>query len=89
MSDTTQNPGSDGIRDEVRLDLDEESIEKWDEVRDDYAVDTDAEVSRPALTESEDDDADDLPVSSEDNEEDTEAESDEGDLIAGRSDEEE
>ncbi|MFC7486686.1 hypothetical protein ACOCJ7_10645 [Knoellia sp. CPCC 206453] len=86
MSDTTKNTGADGIpegsgtqgqgeiREEVRLDLDEESIEKWDAVRDDYAVDTDADVSRPALTESEDDDENDLTLASEDDEEDDEAE---------------
>ncbi|MEO7270075.1 MAG: hypothetical protein ABIW49_12800 [Knoellia sp.] len=85
MSDTSQSTGADGIpegsgtqpqgeiREEVRLDLDEESIEKWDAVRDDYAVDTDADVSRPALTESEDDDENDLPLASEDNEEDDDA----------------
>ncbi len=102
MSDTDENTGADGIpnndgegmpdgpvRDEVRLDLDEESIEKWDAVRDDYAVDPDAEVSRPALTESEDDDEHDLPLTSEDDEEDSEAETDEGDLATGSSDEEE
>jgi hypothetical protein len=101
MSDTSQSTGADGIpegsgtpaqgeiREEVRLDLDEESIEKWDAVRDDYAVDTDADVSRPALSESEDDDDNDLPLTSEDDEEDSEAEADEGDLVDGGSDEEE
>ena len=101
MSDTSENtaadgtpaaPGNDGqgeIRDEVRLDLDEKSLDTWDEVRGDYAVDPDSEVSRPALTESEDDDEDDRPLTSEDDEEDSEAEGDEGDLGAARSDEEE
>ena len=91
MSDTSQDTGADGIpegsgtqaqgeiREEVRLDLDEESIEKWDAVRDDYAVDTDADVSRPALTESEDDDDNDLLVTSEDDEEDDEAQDEDED----------
>lgn len=91
MSDTTQNTGADGIRedaealsagevrDEVRLDLDEERLDTWDEVRGDYALDPDSEVARPALTESEDDDVDDDIVAGEDDEEDSDAESDEGD----------
>lgn len=91
MSDTTENTGADGIRenagapsgdevrDEVRLDLDEERLDNWDEVRGDYALDPDSDTARPALTESEDDDANDDIVAGEDDEEDSEAESDEGD----------
>lgn len=84
MSDTSKNTGADGIqagsaddvRDEVRLDLDEGDLDNWDKVRDTYAVDPDTDVTRPALTENEDDDADDLPHRSEDGEEDEEAEGD-------------
>lgn len=79
MSDTTENPAADGprestaaptgddVRDEVRLDLDEERLDTWEDVRGDYAIDPESEVARPALTESEEDD-----------EEDTEDEDDEG-----------
>ena len=64
MSDTSEHTGADGIpentstpradevRDEVRLDLDEGSLDTWDEVRGDYALDPESEVARPALTES-------------------------------------
>ncbi|WP_146132959.1 hypothetical protein [Knoellia remsis] len=43
----------DEVRDEVRLDLDQESIEDWDDVRDDYAVDPGQDPVRPALSEDE------------------------------------
>lgn len=101
MSDTTENTGADGIRenagapsgdevrDEVRLDLDEKSLDTWDEVRGDYALDPESDVARPALTESEEDDENDRVVAGDDDEEDTEAESDEGDDEAERSDDEE
>lgn len=102
MSDTTPETGADGIRenagapsgdevrDEVRVNIDEERLENWDEVRGDYAVDPDAEVARPALTESEDDDENDAIVAGEDDEEDTEAEPDDDDADGGMdSDEEE
>ena len=84
MSDTTENTGADGIRenagapsgdevrDEVRLDLDEKSLDTWDEVRGDYALDPESDVARPALTESEDDDENDRVVAGDDDEEDTE-----------------
>ena len=90
MSDTSEHTGADGIpentstpradevRDEVRLDLDEGSLDTWDEVRGDYALDPESEVARPALTESEDDDADDEVPTSDDDEEEAEAEDDEG-----------
>jgi hypothetical protein len=60
----------------VRLDLDEDKLDTWDEVRGDYAVDPESEMTRPALTEQEDD-ADDEPVLREDDEEDDLAEDDE------------
>ncbi|MEO6019208.1 MAG: hypothetical protein ABIP45_03040 [Knoellia sp.] len=71
----------DDVRDEVKLDLDEDALDTWEEVRDNYVVDPDSEVARPALTESEDDedDGDDLAVTSEDGEEDDEAEDEDGD----------
>jgi DNA-directed RNA polymerase subunit delta len=43
--------GDDEVREEVRLDLDEEKLDTWEDVRDDYATDPEAEVARPALTE--------------------------------------
>lgn len=90
MSDTSNTTGADGIpentsapagddvRDEVRLDLDEASLDTWDEVRGDYALDPDADVARPALTEEEDDDENDVAPASGDDEEDTEAQDDDG-----------
>jgi len=98
MSDTTENPAADGprestaaptgddVRDEVRLDLDEERLDTWEDVRGDYAIDPESEVARPALTESEEDDANDADIDEGDDEEDTEAEDDDED---GSSDEEE
>ncbi|KGN36973.1 hypothetical protein [Knoellia subterranea] len=81
MSGTAKNTEADGIRDEVRLDLDKDAIDEWDEVSDDYAVDPDTDFSRPALSddgeefgddlEEDDDDLDDWD---EDDEEDAEAE---------------
>lgn len=84
MIDTPENTGTDGIptpagdevRDEVRLDLDEKSLDTWADVRGDYALDPESEVARPGLTESEDDDGDDAAPTSEDDEEDAEAEDD-------------
>ena len=71
--------GGDDVRDEVRLDLDEPTLDTWDEVRGDYAVDPESEMARPALTESEDSDEDDEPTrASEDDEEDDEAQDDDG-----------
>ena len=67
----------DEVRDEDKLDLDEDGLDKWEEVRDNYVVDPGSEVTRPALTESEDDDEDDVKPTSEDSEEDDEAEDDE------------
>jgi len=42
---------SDDVRDEVLLDLDEDQLDTWEDVRDDYAVDPDSTVTRPALAE--------------------------------------
>ena len=52
----TPNAGDrdDEVRDEVRLDLDEEKLDTWEDVRGDYATDPDSEVARPALTEGDD-----------------------------------
>jgi hypothetical protein len=81
MSDTSENQPASGkpdeVRDEVRLDLDEHGLDKWEEVRGNYVVDPESSVAHPALTESEDDDADDLAPPSEDSEEDDAAEDDE------------
>ncbi|KRE43689.1 hypothetical protein [Knoellia sp. Soil729] len=81
MSDTSENQPTAGkpeeVRDEVRLDLDEDGLDKWEEVRSNYVVDPESEVAHPALTESEDDDEDDLKPTSEDGEEDDEAEDEE------------
>jgi len=81
MSDTSENQPTAGkpeeVRDEVRLDLDEDALDKWEQVRGDYVVDPESEVAHPALTESEDDDEDDLAAPSDDGEEDDEADDDE------------
>ena len=95
MSDTMPDTGADGIRaggpdevsDEVRLDLDEDKLDTWDEVRTDYAVDPESEMSRPALTEQEEDDEDDVQPRREDDEEDDLAENDDDE--GSREDEEE
>ena len=52
----TPNAGDrdDEVRDEVRLDLDEDKLDTWEDVRGDYATDPDSEVARPALTEGDD-----------------------------------
>ena len=44
----------DEVRDEVRLDLDEDKLDTWEDVRGDYATDPESEVARPALTEGDD-----------------------------------
>lgn len=38
------------MRDEVRLDLDEDKLDTWEDVRGDYALDPDSEVARPATS---------------------------------------
>lgn len=97
MSDTFENTGADGIpeedenparmpggpvRDEVRLDLDEESLDTWDAVRKDYALDDpDSGMARPALTEREEDDEDDVTPGREDDEEDELAEDDDDQIV--------
>lgn len=51
MSDTGENQtrqASDEVRDEVKLDLDEGSIENYEAIRRDYATDPDAEMAHPA-----------------------------------------
>ncbi|GGB84835.1 hypothetical protein N798_12405 [Knoellia flava TL1] len=85
MSKTFDGTGTDGIRDgasgagdanndevsdEVRVDLDEDKLDTWEEVRGDYAVDPDSEVTRPALTEQEEDDDDEDPLREDDEEDD-------------------
>ena len=81
MSETFDETGTDGIRegasgagdevsDEVRVDLDEDKIDSWEEVRGDYAVDPDSEMTRPALTEQEEDDDDEDPLREDDEEDD-------------------
>ena len=45
--------GDDEVRDEVRLDLDEEKLDTWEDVRGDYATDPESDVARPALTDEE------------------------------------
>ena len=63
MSETpTAGDTGDEVRDEVRLDLDEEKLDTWEDVRGDYATDPESEVARPALSESGSDDAEDVPV---------------------------
>ena len=81
MSETFDGTGTDGIReggsraenevsDEVRVDLDEDKLDTWEEVRGDYAVDPDSEMARPALTEQEEDDDDEDPQREDDEEDD-------------------
>ncbi|MFC7491614.1 MULTISPECIES: hypothetical protein [unclassified Knoellia] len=57
MSETFGSGGASGasgdeVRDEVRLDLDEEKLDAWEDVRADYAVDPDSEVARPGISDS-------------------------------------
>lgn len=83
-SDETPSGGvpassGDEVRDEVKLDLDEDKLDGWQEVRDNYAVEPGEEMARPALTESEEDDADDHSPAGEDDEEDDLAEDDDDD----------
>lgn len=81
MSETFDGTGTDGRRDgasgagdemsdEVRVDLDEDKLDTWEEVRGDYAVDPDSEMARPALTEQEEDDDDEEPLREDDEEDD-------------------
>ena len=81
MSETFDGTGTDGIReggsgaedevsDEVKVDLDEDKLDTWEEVRGDYAVDPDSEMARPALTEQEEDDDDEDPQREDDEEDD-------------------
>ena len=81
MSETFDGTETDGIRenasgadsevsDEVRVDLDEDKLDTWEEVRGDYAVDPDSEMTRPALTEQEEDDDDEDPLREDDEEDD-------------------
>ena len=81
MSETFDGTGTDGIReggsgaedevsDEVKVDLDEDKLDTWEEVRGDYAVDPDSEMTRPALTEQEEDDDDEDPLREDDEEDD-------------------
>ena len=88
MSETFDGTGTDGIRDgasgagdevsdEVRVDLDEDKLDTWEEVRGDYAVDPDSEMSRPALTEQEEDDDDEEPLREDDEEDDLAEDEDE------------
>jgi len=56
MSETFGSNGGgtdDEVRDEVRLDLDEEKLDTWEDVRGDYARDPESDVARPAITEDE------------------------------------
>lgn len=55
MSETFGSGGAndEDVRDEVRLDLDEEKLDTWQDVRADYATDPESEVARPAVTEDE------------------------------------
>ena len=71
----------DEVRDEVKLDLDEAKLDGWEEVRDTYAVEPGSDMARPALTESEEDDEDDLSPTREDDEEDDLAEDDDVDRV--------
>lgn len=58
MSETFgSGDNGDEVRDEVRLDLDEDKLDTWEDVRGDYAVDPDSEVARPAVVEGEDDES--------------------------------
>ncbi|MFW5474652.1 hypothetical protein ACOCJ5_15195 [Knoellia sp. CPCC 206450] len=81
MSETFDGTGTDGIReggsragdevsDEVKVELDESKLDSWEEVRGDYAIDPDAEMTRPALTEQEADDDDEDPLREDDEEDD-------------------
>ncbi len=60
MSETMGTGGASGpdeMRDEVRLDLDEQKLDTWEDVRGDYAVDPESDVARPAVSEPEETDA--------------------------------
>ena len=59
MSETFGSGGASGdeTRDEVRLDLDQEKLDTWEDVRADYATDPESEVARPAVTEDDETDA--------------------------------
>lgn len=81
MSQTHDGTGAHGIRegvrgdggavpDEVRVDLDQDKLDSWEDVRRDYAVDPDAEMTRPALTEQEEDEDDEDPLREDDEEDD-------------------
>ncbi|KGN40859.1 hypothetical protein [Knoellia aerolata] len=48
----------DAVRDEVRLDLDEDKLDTWEDVRGDYAVDPESDVARPAVVEGDEGDRD-------------------------------
>ena len=61
MSETMGTGGASGqdeMRDEVRLDLDEDKLDTWEDVRGDYAVDPDSDLARPAVSERDEADAD-------------------------------
>ena len=88
MSETFDETGTDGIRDggsgadrevsdELKVDLDEDKLDTWDEVRGDYALDPDSEMARPALTEQEEDDDDEDPLREDDEEDDLAEDEDE------------
>ena len=81
MSETFDGTGTDGIRqggsgggdevsDEVRVHLDKDKLDTWEQVRGDYAVDPDSEMTRPALTEQEEADDDEDPLREDDEEDD-------------------
>lgn len=56
MSETMGTGGASGqdeVRDEVRLDLDADKLDTWEDVRGDYATDPESDVARPALTDEE------------------------------------
>ncbi|KGN32361.1 hypothetical protein N802_18525 [Knoellia sinensis KCTC 19936] len=63
-------PVSDNVRDEVRIDVDEERLDAWEDVRGDYAVDPDEDMTRPALTEVEEDEDDEEALREDDEEDD-------------------
>ena len=54
---SSRGSGGDDTRDEVLLDLDEDKLDTWEDVRGDYAVDPESKLARPAVSEPDEDEA--------------------------------
>ena len=52
-SSTTPPPPDGEISEELKVHVDTDQLAEWDKVRDDYSVDRDAEIHRPAIAEDE------------------------------------